>query len=432
MKLSAEKEELVSKNMKLIHYVLKRLGVAPNTEMYEDLESIGKIGLIKAAITFDKSKKNTFATYATTCIKNEIYMYFRKIKKQNDETSLDAPIGEDSDGNELTLEDIIEDDNSNFAEEIVNKDDFIKKINILLNCLSGKARIVILYRLGGLTQEQIGQMLRISRSYVCRIERKVNLKIREITNKKTNFKEVFFMDAVGSKYKLTFSTTEVGKFNEIFAKLLPKLVNSADLPEFKVGQNKERIVVQMPADPEAFSFIAQIIQEIDNYTVAYKRTVPEKTTIENAPKTDNLDEVVKTAEQDLDEGESVLEETDDTSLEKLEYKGFMKLDQLGSDKTKTAKEDSVIESDEDTSTEVESSDSKIVSTDNPISEKNKKDYMAKQVRDYILSKESFTVQELKMQLPDVKQLTIAFVVHRAKGSGLITPLSRGSYKVNKT
>ena len=65
MKLSSDKEHLVLDNQKLVHYLVQKLGVTPNSSDYEDIVSIGTIGLIKAAITFDPSRKNTFSTYAT-------------------------------------------------------------------------------------------------------------------------------------------------------------------------------------------------------------------------------------------------------------------------------------------------------------------------------------------------------------------------------
>ena len=80
MKLSSDKEHLVLDNQKLVHYLVQKLGVTPNSSNYEDLVSIGTIGLVKAAITFNTSKNISFATYASRCINNEIFMYYKKIK----------------------------------------------------------------------------------------------------------------------------------------------------------------------------------------------------------------------------------------------------------------------------------------------------------------------------------------------------------------
>ena len=135
MKLSSEKKQFVLENQRLVHYLVQKMGVLPNSSEYEDITSIGTIGLIKAAITFDSSKKINFSTYASKCINNEIFMYYRKTKKYANEVPIDKPIGKDMEGNELTLEDIIEHPKSNFDEEIVNKEAFVQVVNIILNYL---------------------------------------------------------------------------------------------------------------------------------------------------------------------------------------------------------------------------------------------------------------------------------------------------------
>ena len=145
MKLSSDKEHLVLDNQRLVHYLVQKLGVAPNSSDYEDIVSIGTIGLVKAAITFDTSKNITFATYASRCINNEIFMHYRKANKYANDISIDEPIGDDGEGKELTLVDTIADPDSNFVEKIVDKEEFIKVVGTVLNCLEGKHRIALLY-----------------------------------------------------------------------------------------------------------------------------------------------------------------------------------------------------------------------------------------------------------------------------------------------
>ena len=48
----------------------------------DDLISIGTIGLLKAAATFDLEKGSKLATYAARCIDNELLMMFRSRKKK--------------------------------------------------------------------------------------------------------------------------------------------------------------------------------------------------------------------------------------------------------------------------------------------------------------------------------------------------------------
>ena len=139
MRLDKKKERLVVENIGLVYFNLKKLEMLQNYLDYEDMVSIGMIGLIKAAITFDESKKFAFSSYASKCIKNEILMLYRKEKKHENDISFNEPIVNQSVKQELTYESIIED--------IENKQSFIKAFNYVLNYLSEKRRLVILYRL---------------------------------------------------------------------------------------------------------------------------------------------------------------------------------------------------------------------------------------------------------------------------------------------
>ena len=86
--LNDKQRKLVEKNLKIVPYFLRRLP-CKNTE-YEDLLSVGNIGLIKATATYDASANNTFGTYAKKCIENEFYMAKRKTKNRSKEISLES------------------------------------------------------------------------------------------------------------------------------------------------------------------------------------------------------------------------------------------------------------------------------------------------------------------------------------------------------
>lgn len=78
----------------------------PDSKEADDLISIGIIGLIRAAETFDYRKNISFSTYAGKCINNQIRMYFRKTKHQQTEVYMNDPMDCDKDGNAVTLADI--------------------------------------------------------------------------------------------------------------------------------------------------------------------------------------------------------------------------------------------------------------------------------------------------------------------------------------
>lgn len=447
VKLSSEKEHLVLDNQRLVHYLVQKLGVTPNSSEYEDIVSIGTIGLVKAAITFDSSKKITFATYASRCINNEIFMHYRKANKYANDISIDEPIGNDGEGKELTLGDTIEHSESDFVEKIVNKEAFIQLVSIILNYLEEKTRLVILYRMGEVSQADIAEKLNISRSYVSRIVTKATNKIREVANHQVHYKEVFSMAIVGDEYRISFSSKDISKFNKIFAALLQNLTSTEKLPDFRVNCNKERIVVQIPAHPESFSFIAQIIQEIDDFSMAFvsdKSTLPTGNTVMQKVETDEADERDDTVEGSefsaivqnsdvisdvVNETEAVetAEETETIEVIEEDATSIMEQETQDSDTVDTAEETLVEEPIvEDTASTSEELDT-VAKTD--AESTVERGSQVKQVRDYMLSISSFTVKDLKHHFPNLTTGTINNAVYLAKSKGLITATGRGEYSV---
>lgn len=417
MKLSSEKKQFVLENQRLVHYLVQKMGVLPNSSEYEDITSIGTIGLIKAAITFDSSKKINFSTYASKCINNEIFMYYRKTKKYANEVPIDKPIGKDMEGNELTLEDIIEHPKSNFDEEIVNKEAFVQVVNIILNYLKEKDRLVILYRMGQVSQEDIAKSLNISQSYVSRIITKVINKIRKVTNHQVQYKEVFSMAIVGDEYRISFSSKDIRKFNKIFATLLQNLTSTEKLPDFRVNCNRERIVVQIPAHPESFSFIAQIIQEIDDFSMAFGS---DKSTLRT-----NNTVMQKVESNDADEKDDIVEDSESSAI--------VQNSEVNSDVVNESAEESHVVKKSSASANREMTQiDKHNTTESNIGKTKRHTSQSKKVRGFILALDRFSVKQVISNFPDVPVAIINNVIRLAKTKGLITCVARGEYVVNKT
>ena len=174
------KDTLINHNLRLVAHIVKKY-YAGNCDN-EDLISIGTIGLIKAVYTFNADKGIRLATYAAKCIENEILMYFRNLKKSSQDVYISEPVDSDSEGNAITLIDIIADD-VDIVEEI-DKQMKLKKLPALIESELGRREKEIInmrYGLGGteeLTQREIAKKLNISRSYVSRIEKSALLKLR--------------------------------------------------------------------------------------------------------------------------------------------------------------------------------------------------------------------------------------------------------------
>jgi RNA polymerase sporulation-specific sigma factor len=173
---------LIERNLRLVAHICKKYNI-PNIEQ-DDLISIGTIGFIKGINTFKPDKNVKLATYASRCIENEILMFLRSNKKLGAEVYLNEPIGKDKDNNEITLIDVLENDEKSIEEEIDFKLKLRNTYQKIKEVLKEKEQIVINLRfgLGGKkpkTQNEVAEIMGISRSYVSRIEKKA---ISKLTN----------------------------------------------------------------------------------------------------------------------------------------------------------------------------------------------------------------------------------------------------------
>ncbi len=172
---------LIEHNLRLVAHVIKKYQIAD--EEPEDLLSIGNIGLIKAIGSYDEGK-GRLATYACRCIENEILMLLRSKKKSSRDVSLFEAIGQDKEGNEIQLMDVIEQGQAEVTETIELREN-VKKLRWLMGTvLTKREREILLLRYGlgdgeEKTQSQIGKRLGISRSYVSRIEKRGLEKLRK-------------------------------------------------------------------------------------------------------------------------------------------------------------------------------------------------------------------------------------------------------------
>ncbi|WP_067923046.1 RNA polymerase sporulation sigma factor SigK [Alicyclobacillus shizuokensis] len=171
---TAARNKLIEHNLRLVAHLVKKY--EGTGEDPEDLISIGTIGLIKAVESYHPKYGTKLATFAARCIDNEILMYLRSTRKHRRDTSLEEPIGQDKEGNELTLSDLLGTD----ADAVVQAVDLSwekQKMFEHLPNLPEREREVLCKRFGlpdgeEKTQREIAQELGISRSYVSRIERK--------------------------------------------------------------------------------------------------------------------------------------------------------------------------------------------------------------------------------------------------------------------
>ena len=176
----AARDKLICHNMRLVAHIAKKYAKGDS----DDLISIGSIGLIKGVESYSCEKGTGLATYLARCIENEILMALRSHKRYQNTVSLSGTLGQDSDGNEYTLMDVIASSEESVfaqAETAILRQSLLAAIK---NQLSEREQVIVLMRYGlgdsaPLTQLETAKKLGISRSYVSRIETRALKKLKK-------------------------------------------------------------------------------------------------------------------------------------------------------------------------------------------------------------------------------------------------------------
>jgi RNA polymerase sporulation-specific sigma factor len=117
-------------------------------------------------------------------IGNEILMFLRAGKKSAGDIYLQDIVGVDREGNEVRIEDKIACDKDPIEDQVGLKLQIKKLRELVCKVLFGREKTVIAMRYGlgasmeEMTQREIASRLKISRSYVSRIEKKALIKLK--------------------------------------------------------------------------------------------------------------------------------------------------------------------------------------------------------------------------------------------------------------
>ena len=178
------KDKLITHNMRLVAHMVKKYSGSAETD---DLISVGSIGLIKAVNTYEP-QKGALATFAARCIDNEILMLLRSNKKHKNDVYLSDTVGADKDGNELNLLDLLYEKDDVVLEKVDKGIEQEKFLKFIKKVLSKREFTVLTLRYGlnggkNYAQREVAVLLKISRSYVSRIETKAIEKLKDALNK---------------------------------------------------------------------------------------------------------------------------------------------------------------------------------------------------------------------------------------------------------
>ena len=174
------KEMLIKHNLRLVAHIAKKYQGAEDSD---DLISVGSIGLIKAINMYVPGKGTQLATYTARCIENEILMLLRANKKHKNNVSLYDTIGQDKDGNELNVIDLLSEQEDSVLIKVENRLLKQKFLAVMKECLTPREFKIICLRYGlkggrPLAQREVAVLLKISRSYISRIEKKAIEKLK--------------------------------------------------------------------------------------------------------------------------------------------------------------------------------------------------------------------------------------------------------------
>lgn len=172
-------EEIIMNNTKLIYVVLKRLNLYYREDEFYD---IGMVGLVKGVKKYDSSLGYSMSTYLYKCIYNEILMSFRRINSGREVPEkalipLTTPVGDN-----LTLEDMIQDD-ANIEDEIIKKEEIENLHNEILK-LSNREQLVINLYFGlnsckKLKQKEIAKIIGVEQGRISKIKNTALKKLRK-------------------------------------------------------------------------------------------------------------------------------------------------------------------------------------------------------------------------------------------------------------
>ena len=111
-------------------------------------------------------------------------MWIRKCKKEKSEVSINEALGTDREGNEISFNDILFTDGQDISENLELKMDIDRLKRAIDLELKPREKVIIIKRFGldgrePQTQREVAETLKISRSYVSRIEKKALTKLRK-------------------------------------------------------------------------------------------------------------------------------------------------------------------------------------------------------------------------------------------------------------
>lgn len=179
-----DREKLINENLKLVYHIynINKRTFSNFPNLKDDFLSAGRIGLVKAANTFE-NKGCKFSTYAGTCILNEMRMFLRcESKHFSREITESATITtKGKDGKEVSIMEVIEGSNPILEFEDTEEKDLLynEVMEIALDRLNPRHLEFLFKRLEGKKINDIAKDYGLTKSYASRVISESIEKIKE-------------------------------------------------------------------------------------------------------------------------------------------------------------------------------------------------------------------------------------------------------------
>ena len=232
MLLNAEQSKLFEDNKNLVYYLISHK-YAVEFRDYEDLCQIGFLALHKAVLTYDAGKNYTFSTYAAKCIMNEIGMFYRKENKRRahvislEDQMYTTDSDDDSNVNNTIAAKLADD--RNYYEEFVAREDFVRRINLILNILLPRDTTIALLKLGEVSQAKAKDILGVSQPQISR-------RMKAITEKLTEYEK-----CSGRRVNGEYEFSMVGDYYRVRIYGFSKIIDDLFLEICKIVNDKVKV-----------------------------------------------------------------------------------------------------------------------------------------------------------------------------------------------
>lgn len=261
-KLSFEEQEKVMANQGLVRKIVLRY---LNIGEFDDLVSIGNIGLIKAVTSFDPSRNSNFGTYAGMCIRNEILMYNRhKESTEINAVSLFSPYKNKSVGSDAKdislIDSIFYGNDIEIADITTQYDLLVRGLSIIFNLLEYREREIILYTIAGYYNKEIAPIFGISTTFVNKILRKSIISKINNSMKLDHYNKKYIITYDYKTFYLSFYASDIEKVKvHIESKI--NTTNSIHRKVVNYNYDDGKVIIQFNITNAFFLFLAEIFRD---------------------------------------------------------------------------------------------------------------------------------------------------------------------------